>query len=121
MNGTVDWEGNKSVNVYSIEFPFWVIPPQPRQNQTQDENPAPQSQAKEGLARLMEFDAYNTMLRRLIFTAKPLAPCAVQLATMLNCWASAGDIHSTQACAEAAKDLQRCMAGAVSFLILFRW
>ncbi|KAL9939505.1 hypothetical protein V8E36_001322 [Tilletia maclaganii] len=36
-------------------------------------------------------------------------PCAAEFATMLACWASANDFHSTGPCAEAAKSLQECM------------
>ncbi|KAF8610085.1 hypothetical protein BDV93DRAFT_601151 [Ceratobasidium sp. AG-I] len=36
-------------------------------------------------------------------------PCAGELATMLGCWASSGDIKSAGACAEAAKVLHDCM------------
>ncbi|KAF8321653.1 hypothetical protein DL93DRAFT_2051244 [Clavulina sp. PMI_390] len=40
------------------------------------------------------------------------APCAVQLATMLNCWASFGDTRSQAQCADAARALHTCMGGA---------
>lgn len=44
---------------------------------------------------------------------KVVAPCAVQLATMLNCWASTGDTRSISSCADTARDLRRCMGTAV--------
>ncbi|ELU44875.1 CHCH domain-containing protein [Rhizoctonia solani AG-1 IA] len=43
-------------------------------------------------------------------------PCAAELATMLGCWASSGDIKSAGACAEAAKVLHECMKTSVSLL-----
>ncbi|TFK72527.1 hypothetical protein BDN72DRAFT_313646 [Pluteus cervinus] len=35
--------------------------------------------------------------------------CGPQLATMLGCWAASGDLHSNNACAEAAQTLFQCM------------
>src|SRR5258708_16434547 len=45
--------------------------------------------------------------------AKGVAPCAIQLAKLLNCWASRSDLQSTGPCAEAAQDLRLCMRGAL--------
>ncbi|KAF8333979.1 uncharacterized protein EI90DRAFT_2915710 [Cantharellus anzutake] len=42
---------------------------------------------------------------------KNAAPCALQLATMLNCWASKNDFRSIGPCADAAQSLRLCMGG----------
>lgn len=39
--------------------------------------------------------------------------CAVQLSTMLSCWAATGDLHSANQCKEAAQTLFHCMRTTV--------
>ncbi|KAK4334808.1 Mitochondrial ribosomal protein subunit Mrp10 [Rhodotorula toruloides] len=38
-----------------------------------------------------------------------VAPCALELTTMLGCWASSGDLTSGRECREAMLRLQECM------------
>lgn len=42
------------------------------------------------------------------------APCAVEFAAMLACWASASDLSNTGACAESSRMLQDCLKQSVS-------
>ncbi|ODN86841.1 hypothetical protein L198_07204 [Cryptococcus wingfieldii CBS 7118] len=37
-------------------------------------------------------------------------PCAPELANMLQCFATTGDLRHTQSCADSAKMLHACMA-----------
>ncbi len=41
-------------------------------------------------------------------------PCTTQFASMLACWSATGDVMSTSACADSAKQLLTCMRTAVS-------
>ncbi|GAA5871721.1 hypothetical protein JCM16303_000844 [Sporobolomyces ruberrimus] len=36
-------------------------------------------------------------------------PCALELTSMLGCWASSGDLTSSKDCREAAMRLKECM------------
>lgn len=42
------------------------------------------------------------------------APCAVEFAAMLACWASASDLSNSGACAESSRMLQECLKQSVS-------
>ncbi|KAI0721552.1 hypothetical protein C8T65DRAFT_600853 [Cerioporus squamosus] len=44
--------------------------------------------------------------------ATAVRPCTTQFASMLACWSATGDVMSTSACAESAKQLLTCMRTA---------
>ncbi|EGF98116.1 uncharacterized protein MELLADRAFT_113837 [Melampsora larici-populina 98AG31] len=42
----------------------------------------------------------------------PVTSCALELSSLLQCWATTNDLQSIGACSEVAKNLSRCMVTA---------
>ncbi|CAH7689967.1 hypothetical protein BY996DRAFT_6431450 [Phakopsora pachyrhizi] len=42
----------------------------------------------------------------------PVGRCAIELSSLLQCWATTSDVHSIGQCSEAAKQLSTCMKSA---------
>ncbi|MBW0469054.1 hypothetical protein O181_008769 [Austropuccinia psidii MF-1] len=54
---------------------------------------------------MVKIPKLKTKSQRLI----PAGNCALELASLLQCWATTSDVHSIGQCAEAAKSLSTCM------------